>query len=210
MKVYLVSYRPLVRYPEGRLAIAKYALPSFLDYSCRKEPDFMSKYPSISALCRVDKFVPRLHKEDLVVYITSKGDDLHVGFGHWRLTAILQIKERFESHALAAEWYAHQSLAVPNNCMVEGNPPTPIDKTAPITAFKTNLRAWDREYQRRANKCSIFLACEAKYLELNDPPIITDEIMYQVFGRVPGTQNPPSISHEEFEKFRQLTGVYLS
>jgi hypothetical protein len=210
MKIFLVSYRPLVRYPEGRIAIAKYDLPPFLDYSCRKEPDFASKYPSISALCRVDKFVPRLHKDDLVVYITSKGNDLHIGFGHWRLTAILKVKHRFESHMEAVTWYLSQDLAVPNNCMVEGNPPTPIEKTAPITAFKTNLRAWDREYQRRASKCGVFLTSEARFLELYNPPIITDEIMHQVFGRVPGTQNPPSISHEEFEKLVQLSGFQLS
>ncbi len=61
MTIFLNSFRPLIRYPEGQQAILAFHLPPFIDYSCRREPDFMSTYPSISALCRVEKFAPRLH-----------------------------------------------------------------------------------------------------------------------------------------------------
>ena len=106
MKIFLNSYRPLILYVEGRQAITTYNLPPFLDYSCRKEPDFMSAYSSISALCRVGKFAPRLHESDITVYITCKGSYLGMKPRHWRLTAILEVFKRFETHAEAAAWYS--------------------------------------------------------------------------------------------------------
>lgn len=78
MTIYLNSYRPLTRYDEGQQAIVTYHLPPFNDYSCRREPDFMSKYSSISALCRAEKFAPHLHEGDLAIYITCKGSYLGI------------------------------------------------------------------------------------------------------------------------------------
>ncbi len=207
MKIFLNSYRPLTLYVEGRQAITTYNLPPFLDYSCRKEPDFMSAYPSISALCRVGKFAPRLHEGDITVYITCKWNYLDIKPPHWRLTAILEVFKRFETHAEAAAWYSSKGVALPSNCMVLGNPPVPIERTAPITEFTTDLRRWDLSYQKRARQCSVFLACNTQFMELHDPPIITGEIMRMAFNRVPGTQNPPAITTEEFNKLKRLCNI---
>src|SRR6266567_1063854 len=133
MTIFLNSFRPLIRYPEGQQAILAFHLPPFIDYSCRREPDFMSTYPSISALCRVEKFAPRLHEGDIAVYITCKGSYQGIKPGHWRLVAILEVLKRFGSHAEAARWYASQGVALPMNCMVKGNSPLAIEMTAPIT-----------------------------------------------------------------------------
>src|SRR2546421_5308272 len=133
MRIFLNSFRPLIRYVEGQQAIATYTLPPFIDYSCRREPDFIAKYPSISALCRVEKFAPRLHEGDIAIYITCKGSYLGIKPGHWRLVAILEILKRFESHADAARWYSSRGIALPRNCLVEGNSPLDIKMTAPIT-----------------------------------------------------------------------------
>lgn len=102
MTIYLNSYHPLIQYAEGRKAIARYNLPPFIDYSCRGEPDFQSAYPSITALCRTDKFVPRLHEGDQIVYITVQGKYPGSEQLHWRLVAILDVFKRFESHDKAA------------------------------------------------------------------------------------------------------------
>jgi hypothetical protein len=207
MTIFLNSYRPLIRYVEGQQAISAFHLPPYLDYSCRREPDFMSTYPSISALCRVKKFAPRLHEGDSAVYITCKGSYQGIKPSHWRLVAILEVLKRFESHADAAHWYSNQEIALPRNCMVEGNPPLPIELTASITEFGTDLRRWDLAYQLRARKCGVFLACKPQFLELYNPPIITEEIMCAAFNRIPGTQNPPTISRVEFEKLKGLYGI---
>jgi hypothetical protein len=55
--------------------------------------------------------------------------------------------------------------------MVIGNPPIPLEMTAPITEFATDLRRWDLAYQKRARQCGVFLACKPLYLELYSPPI---------------------------------------
>lgn len=207
MTIFLNSFRPLARYSEGRQAVNKYNLPPFIDYSCRKEPDFLSKYPSISALCRVGKFAPRLHEGDIAVYITCKGDYLNVKYAHWRLVAILEVIKRFETHTDAALWYTSHGTSLPSNCMVTNNPPLPLEFTAPITEFGTDIRRWDLAYQKRARQCSIFLACQPRFIELYNPPIITDDTMYDVFARIPGTQNPPAILVQELTKLKVLCGI---
>src|SRR5260370_35243780 len=102
----------------------------------------MSTYPSISALCRVKKFAPRLHEGDLAVYITCKGSYQDIKPSHWRLVAILEVLKRFESHADAADWYSSQGIALPRNCMVEGNPPLAIEMTAPHYDYGADFRRW--------------------------------------------------------------------
>lgn len=207
MSIFLVSYRPLVAYSEGREAISKHSLPPFIDYSCRKEPDFSSAYPSITALCRKGKFAPRLREGDTVVYITIKGNILKLGIRHWRLVAVLKVFHRFMSHRETADWYQRQSIPIPSNCMIPNNPPLPIDMTAPITDFKTDLRKWDLDYWKRAGQYGDFLACKSQFKELYDPPVITDELMRQVFGRIPGTQNPGEITNEEFNALSQECSI---
>ena len=210
MAIFLNSFRPLIRYPEGQQAVLAFHLPPFVDYSCRREPDFMASYPSISTLCRAEKFAPRLHEGDIAVYITCKGSYQGIKPAHWRLVAVLEVFKRFESHAVAANWYTSQGMPMPGNCINKDNPPLAIEMTAPITEFGTDLHRWDLAYQKRARQCGVFLACKAQFLELYHPPIITDEMMYTVFNRIPGTQNPPAISAGEFEKFKRLCEIEIS
>jgi hypothetical protein len=225
MSIYLVSYRPLIGSQPGRDAIAHYNLPPYIDDSCRREPDFQSPYPSISALCRKGKFAPRLRVEDIVVYITKKGKYPGLNEAHWCLTALLKVGQRFASHAEAAQWYRDQQIDLPSNCMVAGNPPLPLDMTAlrsAITSTETStilnmkrklpvldrtLLQWDQDYQKRADMCGVFLACVPLFKELYHPPIITEATFWKIFKRIPGTRNPPAISMENFEYLKALCGI---
>jgi hypothetical protein len=53
------------------------------------------------------------------------------------------------------------------------------------------IRAWDTFYRERAAQWPMFLACEVKYLELNDPPQIRESEMRRIFDTIPATRNPP-------------------
>jgi hypothetical protein len=215
---YLNSFRPLCYNKLGQLAIKRYGLPPFIDASIRREPDFQSPYPSITALCRGAMFAPRLWTGDTVAYMTVKGRYEPEQFSHWRLVAILRVIERFESHKQAAAWYLDKGLPLPSSCMVEGNEPLPYDMTIgviPPNRFGSTsntdalLRLWDRGYKERASKSGVFLACAADFLELNEPPILTDEAMLKIFGRVPPTLTPPSISESEYAALGVLASSSL-
>src|SRR5262249_11813717 len=174
----------------------KEGVVQFIDSFCRREQDFQSKFPSISALCRFDKFAPRLREDDIVVYLTVKKRYLDASEAHWRLTAILQVLKRFESHKDAAAWYREHGLDLPSNCMVAGNPPIPLDQTS---APHDSVKEWDRVYRFRARECPVFLACNAVHLELHNPPTVKKQMMLDVFGRFPATQNPPSITPKQYD-----------
>jgi hypothetical protein len=88
--------------------------------------------------------------------------------------------------------------------MVDGNPPIPLEKTV---ATHDTVEEWDRVYRFRARKCPVFLACQALHLELYNPPIMTLDIMNDVFGYPPSTQNPPSISPEQFHQLKRACGL---
>lgn len=199
-RFFLNSYQPLIMNAAGRRAIEQYHICPFVDHSCRREPDFELAYPSITALCR-PPFARKLCKGDTVAYVTKKGSYLGASPTHWRLTAVLKVIERFESHHEAAEWYLGQGLRLPYNCLARRNPPLPLDQTA---ATWPSLEEWDDEYHARASSDGAFLASEPLFLELKTPPLITDKTMEQVFGRVPGTQNPPEITKEEYKAFLRL------
>ncbi len=212
---YLCSYKPLISSAKGRHA-ATFNLPPFINGSCRREPDFECQFPSISALCRFKMFAPRLHPNDSIAYITIKGKYLGVHQEHWRLTAILKVIERFTSHEDAAKWYNTRGIVIPNNCMVDGNRPMPFEKThrkLPKHLIKRKkcwdnkklVRFWDAIYRYRTRNCGIFLVCEAEFLELQEPPILTKEGMKEIFGRIRVTKNPLSISKDEFRSLRTLT-----
>ena len=202
-KIYLSSYYPLIQNKAGREAANAFNIPRFVDGSCRREPDFESRFPSISALCHGRNFAPRLLEGDIIVYITHKGPYLGAQEHHWRLTAVLEVFKRFESHVAAARWYVTRGLSRPRNCMVEGNPPLPREKTV----ARWPIKSWDRFYRMRARQCGVFLACKPRYLELHNPPEITEGMMSQVFKRIPGTRNPPAISLEQFCRLMAQLGL---
>src|SRR5687767_5574345 len=152
---YLSSFKPLNFNRYGRKAIETFRLPPYVDGSCRREPDFESKFPSVSALCRFTKFAPRLHEGDTIVYITVKGMYAPINRRHWRLIAILKVLKRFDSHQDAAAWYIAERIQLPGNCMVDGNPPLPLEKTTgpipsnlfgDVTDPNLTIRMWDGRY----------------------------------------------------------------
>jgi hypothetical protein len=198
---YLNAYKPLIATKHGRVAVSTYGLPPFVDGSCRREPDFESQFPSISTVCRRMKFAPRLCEGDVVVYVTKKGRYLQSMQGHWRLVAILKVLKHFESHADAAEWYKSRGVELPSNCLVKSNPPLPLEKT---TGDRNLLSQWDAIYQFRTRECGVFLVCEPEFVELYQPPILTEDMMLDIFGRIPGLRNPPKIPAVEFEKLRWI------
>jgi hypothetical protein len=191
---YLCSYRPLTESTAGREAIRIHRLPPFIDGSCRREPDFEARVPSISALCRGRNFAPRLCPGDRIAYISRKGK--YAGGSGWCLVALLTVEQRFKSHQEAAKWYAAQGYDLPSNCMVPGNQPQTFDRTnqnPPVNGEQDPTRVvclWDAAYARRARRYSVFLACRADFLELWHPPVLRHADMISVFHRVPGTQYP--------------------
>ncbi len=201
MKAFLVTYRPLAVSKHGRCTASSFSLPLFVDASCRREPDLQSAYPSISALCRVNQFAPRLEEGDEVLYLTVKSSFGEATAPHYRAVAHLRVKKRFESHAEAADWYQSQGCAVPNNCMVPGNPPTPFSQTgaapgrkATASAIAAHLREWDSLYRKRSRQVGVFLACDPLSIELHQPPKLLVSDITAVFGHVPGTRTPPTIA----------------
>lgn len=194
-KYYLNTFKPLCLTGTGRQAVQQYDLPPYIDSSIRREPDFEhAVFPSISALCRLTKFAPRLHPGDMVVYLTCKAP-YGKQASHWRLVATLQVQHRFETHKEAAAWYEGQNLALPSNCWVTGNYPVPYEKSCQIKPYDL----WDREYRARARKCGVFLTCTAVYVNYQAPPALVDEDILSIFGRIPGTQNPPEITEQQYQ-----------
>jgi hypothetical protein len=84
---FLATYRPLVKSRAGREAIRQHALLPFIDGSCRREPDFESRFPSIAAICRAGTFAPRLLVGDRIAYLTVKGKYVGAREFGWRLVA---------------------------------------------------------------------------------------------------------------------------
>jgi hypothetical protein len=77
--------------------------------------------------------------------------------------------------------------------MVEGNDLLPYNKTMgliPPNMFGDELsadellRTWDLIYKLRARKHGEFLTCEANFLEIYQPSVLTDKRMLQIFSRI--------------------------
>jgi hypothetical protein len=211
---YLNSFYPLCRTKLGRLAMHQHNLPPFIDSSCRREPDFQSPFPSISAICRGNNFAPRLEAGDSVIYVTVKDKYGNNPNGHWQLVAILDVFLRCESHEDAADWYFAQGLSLPSNCMVDGNDCLPYDMTGGTTPqnmfgsannIPRLLRKWNESYRRRVEQCGVFLICRARFMELYQPLMITEATMMEIFGRIPPTLNPPPIREIEYLALGELT-----
>jgi hypothetical protein len=215
-RCFLATYRPLVRSSSGRQAIREHALPPFIDGSCRREPDFESSFPSITATCRGGNFAPRLQGGDRIAYLTVKGQYLDDAEPGWRLVAVLRVVQRFASHDEAAAWYRREARSLPSNCLVEANPPKAFElsngdppkevrermagESDPVRA----VRLWDATYRQRVAKWPVFLATQADFIELNHPPHLGESQMRAIFGRVPSTLNPPRIACRQLEALVQL------
>jgi hypothetical protein len=200
LKVWLVTFHPLCNYAPGIDAIRRFKLPPFIDGSCRREPDLESEFPSITALCRGQNFVPRLSVGDQVVYLTTKGRWGEVKPAHHRYVARLRIVERFENHETAAYWYASiRGLPVPRNLIVNGFDPLPYDQThgsgdASVLGkpVQERLAYWNAGYVNRAARTPVTYACQAEFIELRAPPPVFSRDWTETLGRLPGTENPTS------------------
>ncbi len=213
---YLATYRPLIQTVGGRTAAHDHGLPPFIDGSCRREPDLESPFPSITAICRAGNFAPRLQESDQVVYLTVKGKYIKDQAPGWRLVAVLRVIRRFPNHIRAASWYSEQGFPPPSNCLVQGNrpiafeltsknPPAEVKKRLGGTAnSRLALRLWDATYRTRMSEWPVFLATEAEFLELNHPAQLRKPEFVAVFGKVPGTQNPPEINCDRLQRLVEI------
>lgn len=206
-RCYLNTYAPLVATAAGRAAAEKFDILPFVDGSIRREPDLEHRFPSISCLCRADKFAPRLQIDDVVAYMTKK-NRFGTGVRHYRLTAVLKVKAIFENHLSAAEWYISQGQQLPNNCMVPDNGAKPLDESHRFDGFQDNVsdalrhRRWDNAYKWRANQFGTFVACHALFSDLTwNARVIEDDAFTNAFGRMPGTRNPGALPADEFWAF---------
>jgi len=222
----LNSYKPLCMTAIGLGAISQYGFKPFIDASCRREPDFENEYPSITALCRQKMFAPNLFPNDIIVYITVKGKWL-TDFDHYRLIAILEVTDKKENHLQAASWYrTKKPSGLPSNCMVPDNPPHNFDATAGNYETTTEIKRylsypadkqqligkrrvelWNDDYLSKSRKWGDFIITKSIFNELTNPPVLTDEIMKEIFGKVPNTRNPNIITAEQFKKLAVHAGV---
>jgi len=211
---FLATYRPICRTAHGRSAVREFGIHPYVDGSCRREPDFESEYPTITALCRAGGFAPRLRPGHRIAFMTKKGV-YGPGESHWRITSLLLVKRRFESHADAATWYVAAGHRVPRNLIVAGNPPLPLDHTDgeyPRELRNRGLdaagivRVWDSSYAKRSREFGVVLSCEALIRDLANPPRIYASDWEDWCGRVPGTQNPPEIAEQVWRALEALNG----
>jgi hypothetical protein len=202
----LNSYRPLCLTRFGEAVVRRHNLKPFIDGSIRREPDFENPFPSITGLCRLNKFAPTLHIGTSIAYITVKGS-YGLPEAHWRLVAILEVIEQFlaiDSHDTAYKWYSGRGLPVPRNCLAFENPGADFDTSTQRMdvprSKRTGAAEWDAEYRDRGRVAPAFNITKVKRLELQNPPILLPDDMRRIFGRIPGTQNPPFISQEQLEQ----------
>lgn len=215
-RCFLATFRPLIQTVKGRIAAQRYSLPPFIDGSCRREPDFESRFPSITASCRAGNFAPRLQVGDRVAYLTVKGKYAGDQAPGWRLIAVLRVSHRFSDHDEAAGWYARQGCPIPSNCLVDGNPPKAFELTNQNPPAKVKkrvaadpdssraIRLWDATYRRRVREWPNFLATKVEFLDLVHPPQLREADLVKVFGEVPGTLNPPKMTHDQLRHLVEL------
>lgn len=207
MKIFLNSFVPLVYTRHGVNAVNTYGFPEFIDGSCRREPDFQNPLPAITQLCRPGKLLPRLSCGDLVVYIAKKGY-YGLNYPHWKFIAIIEVIDKLDNHQIAETFYLNNSLTVSQNIMCSSTAPYAYDQTHglcgnlnKIRIPATIIRLWNHEYMTRSinyPEVAITKVYE-NHIYLNNPPIINEDIMRKIFGRLPVTQNPPYITAAELK-----------
>ena len=210
MTIRLSSYRPLCINEHGRRAVEQYGIPPFVDSSFRRDPDLENPAPSITALCRGENFAPQLQLGDIVVYLTRTGDYGYFSTGNRVLTAVLEVAEIYNNHEEAALWYRQHDLPIPSDCMVTGNPPYSWDQTAGVNSRDfDNIADWDAFYLARSIRIPVFIRTRKIFCDIHHPPVITNDMLIDIFGRIPRTQTPPAISEEQLERLMDVSGVEL-
>ncbi len=221
----LNSFRPLCMTDIGLRAVNQYGFPPFIDASCRREPDLENINPSITALCRQEMFAPNLFPNDIIVYITVKGKWL-TDYDHYRLIAILVVIDKKETHSSAAVWYRNNNIDLPSNCMVDDNPPHQFHETAGNYEKTTDIRKflsynedkqktignrrveiWNNDYLEKSKKWGDFVITKPVFTQLTNPPILTEENMRTIFGKVPNTRNPNIITKEKLRNLATYADI---
>lgn len=196
----------MIHNAHGRRAVALFGLPPFIDASCRREPDLRSKYPSITALCRAGNFAPRLKQGDVVAYMTKKIVYPRGEESGRRLVAVLRVLKSWRpevdenglrAHERAARWYRKRGVEPPSNCMLRDSMPFPLDHT---DCKDNDLGKWNLKYRARARKHGVFHACKPIFVDVEDPPHVTDADLIGWFGRMPGTRNPGALPATHFRR----------
>jgi hypothetical protein len=132
--------------------------------------------------------------------------------GGYHLVGVLQVMRLVGSHEKAAAIYEAAGIALPSNCMVEGNPSFDFDQTiGPPDDFGSRfreavttgntvranalLKAWDKEYWEIAHaedkpKLRRVAFTKPLYVNTVDPKPVFRELLDSIFGKnKPGTQN---------------------
>lgn len=182
------KYQPLARTAGGRAAALQAGEPAFVDGSHRREPYLSPNLATISAICRGRNFAPRLAEGSTVVYLTTK--DRYPGdvAPTTRLTAVLRVVRRFSSHASAAAWFRRQGIPIPPNCMVPGSHGAPAGACRPCTPEDRELA--EARYRRRVQDSPDYFVCEPRWLQLDDPPTVSDDAFVRSLGYVPRVRTP--------------------
>jgi hypothetical protein len=177
-------------------------------------------WPGISAICRAGNFAPRLNEGDRIAYTTLRGR-----YGslppHWRLSALLLVARRFSSHEKAAAWYSAHASPPPQNCFVPATAPFPWDYTGGRLSGDLRRRClglppdkriqlWDATYRQRVKRWPVYLACRSLFVELREPPAITDRDWEACFGKRPATRNPQSLPESVWAYLVEKTKHYAS
>ena len=187
LSYYLCSYDPLCSSDKGLAAIQAHGIDPYVDHSSRREPDLENPNPSITTLCRSDKFAPRLNIGDIVAYITT---------GTHKLTAILQIVNKMNNHKEAHKWYQQRGFEIPSNCVIR----PPIQSG--FTGKSCDVVATDEKlYKDRAADNSTFLICRVLFLELNHPPSLEWKKIKEI-----GTRNP---SNKHTQKLKKMLAPFI-
>jgi hypothetical protein len=215
MAVYLNTFSPICANKFGRNSVTENNLPHFIDGSCRREPDFENPYPAITQLCRPGKLVPRLKNGDLVIYLTKNGR-YGENFSHWKFIGILEVISLYQNHNSAATFYTNNSIPISQNIFCANSNPLNLNLTHGICGFKHGnlsptriIQIWNEFYRIRSIKysnCAITKVWK-KHIYLSNALILNHNSMINIFGRIPGTQNPPKLTDAEWENFKIIMNI---
>lgn len=113
--------------------------------------------------------------------------------------------------------------------MVDGNLPNTFHETAgnygkkseiqkflnsdlekQIQIGKRRIDLWDAEYLNKSKIIRDFVITKPVFIELRNPPLLTDDDMRKIFNKVPNTRNPNKISKEEFKELAKFADINFS
>lgn len=210
MAVFLNSFTPLAVNKIGRASATNYNLQLYIDGSCRREPDFENSKPAITQLCRPKKLVTRLSDRDLIIYISKLGR-YGTKQAHWKFISILEVIAIVPDHNSALTFYTKNKIPVSQNIICNSTSPLPLEYTHGINennkketdAIKV-IKRWNAGYIYRAKQYPEVAITQVwnDVLHLDNPPIINHQMMKSIFGRIPGTQNPPKLNYIEWQNFK--------